>query len=77
MFEGFGPEKMVFLLVLLLLVFGAKRIPEIGAGLGKGIREFKKSMNEIGRDETPTQTLQPPASQNAQIAPPEKPPTAP
>jgi sec-independent protein translocase protein TatA len=42
-----GPFEMVFIMVVLLLVFGAKRLPELGSGLGKGIREFKRSMNEI------------------------------
>ncbi len=38
-------EIMVILLVVLLL-FGAKRLPEMGASIGKGIREFKKSLTE-------------------------------
>ncbi|HEX9108862.1 MAG TPA: twin-arginine translocase TatA/TatE family subunit [Longimicrobiales bacterium] len=44
MVEGFGPEKLIFILLILILVFGAKRLPEIGQSLGKGIREFKKSV---------------------------------
>ena len=47
MFGNLGPTEIIFLAVFLLLIFGAKRLPELGAGLGKGIREFKKSMNEI------------------------------
>lgn len=46
-----GPEKILLLLVVALLLFGAKRIPEIGSSLGKGIREFKKS---IGSDDSAT-----------------------
>lgn len=42
-----GPTEMIFIMALLLLVFGAKRLPELGSGLGKGIREFKRSMTEI------------------------------
>jgi sec-independent protein translocase protein TatA len=42
-----GPTEMVFILVVLLLLFGAKRLPELGSGLGKGIREFRRSMNEV------------------------------
>lgn len=42
--EGFGPEKLIFILLVVLLIFGSKRLPEIGSGLGKGIREFKKSV---------------------------------
>jgi sec-independent protein translocase protein TatA len=45
-----GPTEMVFILVIMLVLFGAKRLPELGSGLGKGIREFKKSMNEIKAD---------------------------
>ena len=42
---GFG-ELMVMLLIVLVL-FGAKRIPEISGAFGKGIREFKKNMNDV------------------------------
>lgn len=47
---SFGPTEMIFIMVVLLLVFGAKRLPELGSGLGKGIREFKKSMKEINSE---------------------------
>jgi len=46
MFQGIGPWEIVVILVVLALVFGAGRIPEIGANLGKGIKNFKKSFNE-------------------------------
>lgn len=45
-----GPMEMVFVLVLLLVLFGAKRLPELGSGLGKGIREFKRSMRDINEE---------------------------
>ncbi|HEY5219797.1 MAG TPA: twin-arginine translocase TatA/TatE family subunit [Gemmatimonadaceae bacterium] len=48
MFEGFGPEKLITILLLALLFFGGKRIPEIGASLGKGIREFKRGIKDVG-----------------------------
>jgi sec-independent protein translocase protein TatA len=48
MFDGFGPEKLLFLFLIILLFFGGRRIPEIGASLGKGIREFKKGIREVG-----------------------------
>lgn len=47
MFGNFGFTEIVLLLVVFLLVFGAKRLPEIGSAMGKGIREFKKSMREV------------------------------
>ena len=42
---GFG--EIMVILVIVLLLFGAKRIPEIAGSMGKGIREFKKSVNEV------------------------------
>ncbi len=50
MFGGMGPEKILLLAVVVLLLFGAKRIPEIGSSFGKGIREFKKSIGDHGDD---------------------------
>jgi sec-independent protein translocase protein TatA len=42
---GFG--EILIILIVVLLLFGAKRIPEIAGSFGKGIREFKKSVNEV------------------------------
>jgi sec-independent protein translocase protein TatA len=47
---GMGPEKIVLLAIVVLLLFGAKRIPEIGSSFGKGIREFKKSLDDASSD---------------------------
>lgn len=41
-----GFTEIMILLVVALLVFGAKRLPEIGASMGKGIREFKRSISD-------------------------------
>jgi sec-independent protein translocase protein TatA len=43
-----GFPEIMLILVVVLLLFGAKRLPEIGASFGKGIREFKRSMSEAG-----------------------------
>jgi sec-independent protein translocase protein TatA len=45
---GFG--ELMVILVIVLVLFGAKRVPEIGASIGKGIREFKRGMNDIDRE---------------------------
>jgi sec-independent protein translocase protein TatA len=47
---GFG--ELVIVLVIVLVLFGAKRIPEISASFGKGIREFKKNVNDVERQVT-------------------------
>jgi sec-independent protein translocase protein TatA len=44
-----GPWEIAILLVIVLLVFGPKRLPEMGRSLGKGMREFKNSIT--GKDE--------------------------
>lgn len=50
MFGGLGIWELLILFLVVLLVFGAKRLPEIGSSLGKGIREFKHSISEIGEE---------------------------
>lgn len=46
MMPNLGFMEIMVLLLVVLLVFGAKRLPEIGASMGKGIREFKNSFKE-------------------------------
>ncbi len=47
---GLGMWEMLLIFLVVLLLFGAKRLPEIGSSLGKGIREFKGSIREIERE---------------------------
>jgi len=47
-----GPWEIAILLVIVLLVFGPKRLPEMGKSLGKGMREFKDSIT--GKEDDPT-----------------------
>ena len=42
-----GPQELFWLFLIVLLIFGAKRIPEIGRGIGRGIQEFKKGMRDV------------------------------
>lgn len=44
---GLGMGELILIFLVVLLLFGAKRLPEIGSSLGKGIREFKSSVREI------------------------------
>ena len=46
-----GPWEIILLLLLALLLFGAKRLPEIGKSMGKGMREFKDSLSGDRREE--------------------------
>jgi len=46
----FGVQELLLVFLVALLLFGAKRLPEIGSSLGKGIREFKGSVREMQRE---------------------------
>ena len=52
MFANLGFGELMIILVIVLVLFGAKRIPEISASFGKGIREFKKNVNDVERSIT-------------------------
>ena len=56
---GLGPGEILALLGIALVLFGAKRLPEIGRSLGQGMREFKRSIRDISEDE-PTSTASKP-----------------
>ena len=49
MLGNLGPMELFIILVIVLVVFGAKRVPEIGASIGKGIREFKRNISDVDR----------------------------
>jgi len=51
MLEDLSPAKILIVVLLIVVFFGAKKIPEIAQGFGKGIREFKKATREMGEDE--------------------------
>ncbi|MCZ6636149.1 MAG: twin-arginine translocase TatA/TatE family subunit [bacterium] len=62
---GMGPWEILVILLIALLLFGAKRIPEIAQGLGKGITEFKRAVRDVqGEIENSVEASPPPASQN-------------
>ena len=46
MFGGIGMPELIVILVIVLIIFGANKLPQIGEGLGKGIRNFKKATKE-------------------------------
>lgn len=50
---GLGPTELIIIAVIVLLIFGAKRLPEIGKGVGGAIREFRNIKKELSSPETP------------------------
>jgi len=46
-FSSIGPVEIMLIFLVILLLFGAKKLPELARGLGKGIREFKNATKEV------------------------------
>lgn len=44
---GLGPQELILICIVILVLFGAKKIPDLMSGFGKGIREFKKASKDI------------------------------
>jgi sec-independent protein translocase protein TatA len=51
MFGSIGIPELIIILVIILLLFGASRLPEIGRGLGKGIKNFKESTRNGNKED--------------------------
>ncbi|HYP24197.1 MAG TPA: twin-arginine translocase TatA/TatE family subunit [Actinomycetota bacterium] len=70
---GLGLPELLIIFALLLLLFGAKRLPEMGRSLGRGMREFKEAVT--GSDDAPERGAELPS--RATVTPPPPPPAAP
>jgi sec-independent protein translocase protein TatA len=55
---GIGIPELVIILIIILIIFGAGKLPEIGAGLGKGIKNFKKATIEEESDSEKTEKIE-------------------
>ena len=55
---GLGPTELLIVLAIVLLLFGAKRLPELARGLGKSVTNFKSGLNEEQQSETETTAQQ-------------------
>ncbi len=47
MFGSIGTPELLMIMLVILLLFGSKRLPELAKGIGKGIRQFKKAMEDV------------------------------
>ena len=75
MFGSFGWMELVLILVIVLIIFGAGKLPQLGEGLGKAIKGFKKTVHEADAiDVTPTE--QAPPAQPQVASPPETKPAS-
>jgi sec-independent protein translocase protein TatA len=55
-----GPFELAIVLIIALVVFGPKRLPELGRSLGKGIREFRGSVSGDSHEPEPPEAIEPP-----------------
>lgn len=68
MFGSFGWMELLLILIIVLIIFGAGKIPQLGEGLGKAIKGFKKSVNEADAiDVTASTEQQQPSAPPAQV----------
>lgn len=78
MFGSFGWMELMLILIIVLIIFGAGKLPQLGEGLGKAIKGFKKTVHEADAiDVTPEEQQQQPAQQVTAQAPTAPPPAAP
>ena len=54
---GLGMSELIIILVIIVILFGAKRIPEIAAGVGKGIVNFKKATRDFQKETLDTKNI--------------------
>ena len=51
---GLGYQELLLILVIVLILFGAQRLPDLARSLGSSVKEFKKGVNEVNKEETTT-----------------------
>jgi sec-independent protein translocase protein TatA len=56
---GLGYQELLLILVIVLILFGAQRLPDLAKSLGSSVKEFKKGVNEITKDDTAAATTTP------------------
>jgi sec-independent protein translocase protein TatA len=61
---GIGPSELWIILIIIIILFGGSKIPEIMKGLGKGIKEFKKAKDDVGDDDSAKKETKDPSSGN-------------
>src|SRR3954467_12954877 len=67
MFRNLGAPEIMIILVVLVLLFGAKRLPDAARSLGRSMRIFKSEVKEMGRDDDPAQQAQAPREVESRV----------
>ncbi len=64
LFGPVGPTELLLIVFIIIVIFGARRLPELGKSLGEGIKNFKKSIGSKEKDKEPLEKENPPSSKN-------------
>ena len=65
LFGPVGPAELLLIVLIIVIIFGARRIPELGKSLGEGIKNFKKSITSKDKDEESLSDKNEPPSKNS------------
>jgi sec-independent protein translocase protein TatA len=60
LFGPIGPQELILIFLIVIVIFGARRLPELGKSLGEGIKNFKKSVTKESDDEEKKEQEEPP-----------------
>ena len=60
LFGPLGPQELILIFLIVIVIFGARRLPELGKSLGEGIKNFKKSVTKEKDDEEEKEPEEPP-----------------
>ncbi len=72
---GFHTEDLIIVLLIALVIFGPRKLPDIGSAIGKSIREFKKATTEIEEQQKSPEPKPLPSPSSTEDGPPERPQT--
>ncbi len=62
MLGSIGPTELLLILLIIVIIFGARKLPELGKSLGEGIKNFKKSISSAKEDQSSESQTKPPAA---------------
>jgi len=65
---GLGTTELVLILVIVLVLFGARKLPEIGSGLAKGIKSFRKNISDDQTKDAETKDTEEPSKDNTKVS---------
>lgn len=70
MIPNIGPLEIAIVLIIALIVFGPKKLPELGKSLGRGLSEFKDGLSNVGKDDQDEDDEDEPGGEPAELTPP-------